>query len=65
MPSKLFFYLDVEFDRVYREYYNCSWEQEETIPSQPGTALLMTLALTQIAVQEQKILNDLPTLPHG
>lgn len=65
MPSKSFFYLDVKFDRVYRKYHNCSWEQEVTIPPQPEAALLMLLALTQIAVWEQKILGDFPTLPHG
>lgn len=71
VPLNSFFYLDVEFNRVYSESYDCSWEQEEMILSDlqafcmSEAALLMILAITETAVRSRKILNNLPTFLRG
>ena len=70
-PLNSLFDLDVQFYRVCRESYDCSWEQEEMIFSDihafcmSETPLLMILAITETAVWSRKILNSPPTFPHG
>lgn len=69
-PLYSFFYLDVEFCRVYRASFDYSWEQEERCSDfqafcMSETALLIILAITETALQSRKTLNNLPTFPHG